>query len=353
MNTKYCQGSKLIIKYVNSIFPKADYMLKRQRLLFEEKSRDILERQALSDLSPGKHHNREAGIYALYPGVELNNALKFIVSFQALDYYLDFLCTRSQVKDETTFSQIYISLRDAVDPKRKISSSHLSYLNNDDINCINEMIEKCRREVVKLPSYNLVMGPIKKFVQMYSDFQTYVHLDKDLREERIKVWADRHLEKQLGISYWEMCAASGSTLLIFVLFACAYDPKLTQEEVENICVAYYPWICGLQVLLQHFVDANDDIILGSFNLTNYYENLKKCEDRISFFMEHAVKSCDTLKYPEFHRTLVMGITAIYLSNPKAKLGMNRLASSNLLKKGGSKTNFYHSLLRFLRFSGKL
>jgi len=46
------------------------------------------------------------------------------------------------------------------------------------------------------------------------------------------------------------------------------------------------------------------------------------------------------------------IIALYLSNPQAYHGMNRLASTNIMKKSGSAARFYYNLCKLLRLSGK-
>jgi len=50
---------------------------------------------------------------------------------------------------------------------------------------------------------------------------------------------DRYYDKSTGISKTEIITASASPLLVFVLFACAHDPYLTREEVDNIWDAYF------------------------------------------------------------------------------------------------------------------
>ncbi|GAE90092.1 DUF2600 family protein [Acetivibrio straminisolvens] len=286
-------------------------------------------------------------------GVNLDNALDFIVSFQAIDCYLNLLCSNIKKKDELLFSRLYLSLRDAVDPKRKISVGYLNCLSNEDITTITKLIEKCRNQVVMLSSYNLVITQLKKFIQIYSDFMAYSHLNKELRDKKIEEWVNRYHDENTGISKGEMLAASASPLLIFVLFACAHDPDLTKEEIDNICAAYFPWICGLHALLRHFVNVNEAMQNYSINLTTYYKNLKMCEERIIFFIEKALESCNSLKYPKFHSTIVKTMVALYLTEPKAYHGMNKLASTNIMKKSGSAARFYYNLCKLLRLSGRL
>lgn len=341
MNTQCYHGPKLILKCINNVFPKSHALFSEYRI-FEE------------PLSPAsKLPPREAGIYALYPGVDIDNALNFIVSFQAIDHHLNLLCSNIEDKSELLFSRLYLSLRDAIDPKRKISAGYIGCLKKGDIETITNLIEQCRSQIVMLSSYNLVVAQLKKFVQMYSDFMTYSHFDKGLRDKKIEEWANRYHDENVGISKGEMSAACASPLLIFVLFACSHDPDLTKEEVNNICAAYFPWICGLHMLLAHFINANKDAQHNTLNLTFCYKNLKVCEERIFFFIEKALESCNSLKYPEFHSTIVKGIIAMYLSEPEAYHGMNRLASTNIMKKAGLKTRLYYNLCKFLRLSGRL
>jgi tetraprenyl-beta-curcumene synthase len=339
MNNRCIYGLRLLIKYINSKYPKL-YKILLDYKLFPQEAIDI-----------EKCIGTDFGI--LYPGANPENTINFIASFHAIDLYVYSLCKSFHKKDEFLFGTLYNSLRDAVDPKRKISVEQTGCLQKGDVQNITQLIEQCRIDITKLPSYSVVIGQLKKFIQMYSNFRIYSLFDKDTREKKIETWAERYHDENVGVSKWEMSAASNSTLLILVLFACANDPHLTGEEVDNICSSYFPWICGLQVLLRDFVNASEDLQQGKPNLTYYYKNLKTCEERISVFIERALESCNNLKYPHFHRTIVEGVIAIYLSNPKAFYGMNRLASMSLIKKGGSNANTYYNLCRFLRSSGKL
>lgn len=339
MNNRCIYGSRLLIKYINSRYPKLYKMLLDYKLFPQ------------GEIDSEKCIGTDFGI--LYPGANSENTINFIASFHAIDLYVYSLCTSFRKKDEFLFGTLYNSLRDAVDPKRKISVEQTVCLQKGDVQNITRLIEQCRIHIEMLPSYGVVIGQLKKFIQMYSAFRIYSLLDKDTREKKIETWAERYHDENVGISRWEMSAASNSTLLILVLFACAHDPHLTGEEVDNICSSYFPWICGLQVLLHDFVNASEDLQQGKPNLTCYYKNLKMCEERISVFIERALESCNSLKYPHFHRTLVKGIIAIYLSTPKAFHGMNRLVSLSLVKKGGTNTNMYYNLCKFLRSFGKL
>lgn len=346
MITRCCHGPRLVLKCISDIYPKSRSLF-REYGIFEDKYDNM---EGFS-LQMKKLPAREAGIYALYPGVNLDNTLDFIISFQTIDRCINHICSKIKDKDELLIGRLYLSLRDAVDPKRRISVGYINGLDSKYVSTIIKLVERCRNQVVMPPSYNLVITRLKKFIQMYSDFMTCSHLDKELRNKKIEEWVDRYYDKSTGISKTEIITASASPLLVFVLFACAHDPYLTREEVDNIWDAYFPWICGLHALLYNFVNVND-VFGNNNNLAFYYKNLKMYEDKITFFIEKSLESCNKLKYPEFHRTAVKMIIALYLSNPQAYHGMNRLASTNIMKKSGSAARFYYNLCKLLRLSGK-
>jgi len=105
-------------------------------------------------------------------GVNLDNTLDFIISFQTIDRCINHICSKIKDKDELLIGRLYLSLRDAVDPKRRISVGYINGLDSKYVSTIIKLVERCRNQVVMLPSYNLVITRLKKFIQMYSDFMT-------------------------------------------------------------------------------------------------------------------------------------------------------------------------------------
>lgn len=307
----------------------------------------------MSSIALKKFHAQGGSVYALYPNAEIGDAISFIVAFQTISDYLDNLCDKTGLFNEASFRQLHLSLLDAVDPSSSINNYYLFYPFKGDNNYLKCLVYECRLKMSGLNSYSEVIEIIKKYIVMYSDLQTYKHLAPDIREAKLKKWAYRHLSQNDEISWWEFSAAAGSTLCIFALFVSAFNPNLNGDEVKLIENAYFPWICGLHILLDYYIDAQEDLWMGDLNFTGYYKNLKQCEERISFFIERSLDGCRSLPNPLFHTTVIKGLLAMYLSDPKASLGMNKIASQNLLKKSGKWTPAYYNLCRLLRFIGKL
>ena len=346
--TAYDCGLKLIIKYVRNVFPEVGRQLDTWSQSCSDPMDEVLSSQALASIASKKFHAQGGSIYALYPHADFIKSIRFITALQTISDYLDNLCDRVGINDESAFRQLHLAMLDAVDPDRQKENYYRFYPYKNDGGYLNTLVDQCRSQIAGMSSYELVIDTIKKYVHLYSDMQSYKHLSGKIRESSLKTWANYYMKRYPGISCWEFSAAAGSTLGIFVMFASAFNPGLTPEDVRALDSAYFPWICGLHILLDYFIDAHEDMQTGDLNFTYYYKNLKHCEERLMFFMERSQEHCSSLPYPGFHKTVLSGLAAMYLSDPKASHGMNRLVSKNILNCSLPHTITYYNICRFLR-----
>lgn len=344
-------GINLIHKYILKVFPEVKKELHLWAGIWKNSKEETLSRLAMDSISDKSFHALGGSVYALYPGADFTKSIEFIVSLQTISDYLDNLCDRAGVENESAFRQLHLSMLDAVDPERDTRDYYKFYPYKNDHGYLKKLVEKCRTHIKGIPSYGLVINYMKKYIHLYSDLQTYKHLSEKNREGYLKTWADYYINQYPGISWWEFSAASGSTLGIFVMFAAAFNYSLTVEQVKALDSAYFPWICGLHILLDYYIDAQEDMQMGDLNFTYYYNNLKHCEERLGFFVEKSLIECRKLKYPEFHITVLKGLLAMYLSDPKASMGLNRISTRSILDHSIPEATLYHRLCGFLRFVG--
>jgi tetraprenyl-beta-curcumene synthase len=316
-------------------------------------SDDVLKEQALSSISRKKFHAQGGCAYSLYPGVQMDTAIKFIVSLQTISDYLDNLCDRTGVSDEAAFRQLHLAMTDAVSLNTTTHDYYRYYPYKNDNGYLKALVEECKKIICGLPAYNIVEETINKYAEAYSNLQIYKHLEPHLREKNLRRWIDFDLYGYEGVHWWELSAAAGSTLGIFLLFAAAHDACLNAKEVNSIEEAYFPWVCGLHILLDYFIDSEEDMAEGDLNFTSYYKNPGQCEERLAFFIKQSLSKCRELKYPELHRTIINGLLAMYLSDPKAASRTKRDTVSRLIKAGGKKASSYYHICSFLRHDGKL
>ena len=215
------------------------------------------------------------------------------------------------------------------------------------------LVAECRQDLRRLPSYSLVQGEVLRFARLYSDLQTFKHTFLPLREGFLQNWFAAHAATYPDLDWWEFAAATGSTLGIFALCAAAADPRLTPEAVRRLSAGYFPWISGLHILLDYFIDQAEDEAGGDLNFVSYYADAGRCRERLLLFLQRALDCAALLPDPWFHITVVRGLPAFYLSDPKVgSQGFDHTAGA-LLAAGGGETIPMYRVCRLLRWLGKL
>lgn len=346
-------GLTLIYRLVKTVFPEVHLCLAAWRGQASQIPEGVLRQQALSSIEKKKFHCQGGCVYALYPAALTGDAIRFIVAFQTISDYLDNLCDRAGVADEAAFRHLHLALSDAIELDVPLHDYYEFYPHKDDGGYLDGLVKACRREIGRLPSLEAVKDDMLQLISLYSELQVNKHLQYQAREEKLTLWATPLAAQYLGISAWEFCAAAGSTLGVFLLFAAAQRPGFTAGEEKILLDAYLPWVCGLHILLDYFIDAEEDRAEGDFNFTCFYRSMEECGERLSFFIGQSLLKCSKLQYSEFHKTVILGLLAMYLSDEKAGAGMNKRMSRRLVRCGGNKAMVYWNICRTMRMLGKL
>lgn len=294
-----------------------------------------------------------SSFFALYPGADKKSTLLFILLLHSLSKMLEAYRSKTDISGEAEIRRLYSCFSCAVDPSRSAGCS-LGNLLKTEVYQKREpasslcMSDRCRLQLAALPSYKLVAPKLKKYMQFYIDLQSYRHYPVRIREEYLKTWSNYYLKRYQEISCWEFCAASDSLIGIAAMYASAADPELTPEEIRLLDEACFPWLCGLDSLLNAYVHTRLSQP-ENLNFASFYENLKTCEERIIFFASKAEEACMKLKESSFYMLLINIITGIYLADSEAGFGMRKIASLNILKKCSTQAIVYSNACRLLHF----
>ncbi|ADL08267.1 tetraprenyl-beta-curcumene synthase family protein [Thermosediminibacter oceani] len=343
----------LLYKFVNRIFPLVDAELKKYTTLAERIPDPVLSHQALESIKEKKFHCQGGSVYALYPGVSQKDMVHFIVSYQTISDYLDNLCDRAGVMEEKAFRQLHLAMIDALLPGESYNDYYKYYPYRNDGGYLTLLVSECKKFISTLPSYTVIREKILFLARLYSDLQVYKHLAPEIRECRMAGWFSNYLDYFPEISGWEFSAAAGSTLGIFMLVAAAADPELDNLEAWKIFQSYFPWICGLHILLDYYIDLDEDKDGGDLNFVSYYQNRIKCLERLKLFYQNSLEESAKLRYPNFHTTVVDGLMAMYLSDPKAFTGGREPLTAELLNRCGFYAKLMHGFCCRLRKTARL
>jgi len=318
MNTSHVKplnSVKLIYEFISKVFP----LVKQELNEWKHKARQVpdarLSQQALESIRMKAFHCQGGSIYALYPGINRSETIRFIVAYQTMSDYLDNLVDSLEVEDEKAFRQLHLAMQEALDPKAVPSNYYLFYPYREDGGYLEQLVKTCQASILKLPSYKMIQQESLKLAELYSSLQTYKHLALEERESKMLDWIKPYISDDSEITAWEFAAATGSTLGIFCLYVVAFNPKLTIKQVQMVSQTYFPWICGLHILLDYFIDLREDRDTNQLNFVDYYEHSRMVYERLDLFVKNSLKQADQLNYPKFHQVVVKGLLAMYPEFP--------------------------------------
>jgi tetraprenyl-beta-curcumene synthase len=229
---------------------------------------------------------------------------------------------------------------DAVTPGAPLTDYYALRDERDDGGYLHALVSRCQACTAALPAYGRVQAHVRELVGLYGDLQVYKHIDKPLREAELLSWWERHKSAYPELKWNEFAAATGSTLGVFMLFLAASDPELLPEQAERIKRAYFPSICALHILLDYLIDQAEDEEGGDLNFCSYFRSQETLDERMKRMVSAAREAAGQLPVPSFHRMIVEGLLALYLSDPKVKRQSRVRRTARLLMKGSPWTRLF-------------
>ncbi|WP_372663915.1 tetraprenyl-beta-curcumene synthase family protein [Cohnella sp.] len=328
---------KRVYKY---ILPEVRAELNRWRAIANAIPDPELRKQALDSMNAKQFHCEGGGVYAAANLEQRHILIPLIVALQTISDYLDNLCDRSTSLDPDDFRLLHQSMLDAVTPEAPTANYYSFRVEQDDGGYLLALVMKCRNSIAALPSYEYVQKHVRELVQLYADLQVYKHITHSKREQELLNWWGIHSARYPQLKWNEFAAATGSTLGMFMLFLAASDSSLDAHQAETIKESYFPSICGLHILLDYLIDQAEDEIGGDLNFCSYYENQQMLNERMGQMVLAARKSADELPFGHFHRMIVEGLVALYLSDPKVRDQREVRKTAKLLMKGSPWTRLF-------------
>ncbi|AWB44149.1 DUF2600 domain-containing protein [Paenibacillus sp. CAA11] len=275
-----------------------------------------LRKQALASIATKEFHCQGGAVYAAANLSQRHVLIPLIVAFQTISDYLDNLCDRSTSMDAGDFRLLHQSMLDAVNPGAEMADYYALRTENNDGGYLNLLVAKCRECIKELPGYAAAQTEITDLVGLYTDLQVYKHIKPHLREDALLNWRQKHAHRAPHLRWNEFAAATGSTLGVFMLFLASSEAALDTNSARVIKEAYFPHLCGLHIMLDYLIDQDEDKLGGDLNFCNYYENNEIMLERIAFIVEAARSDIKALPASSFHRMIIEGLLALYLSDPK-------------------------------------
>ncbi|WP_102716324.1 tetraprenyl-beta-curcumene synthase family protein [Paenibacillus castaneae] len=304
-----------VYKYV---LPEVERELNQLRSLAQRIPDAELRTQALHSMDTKKFHCQGGAVYATANLEQKHVLIPLIVALQTISDYLDNLCDRSSSLDPDDFRLLHQSMLDAVNPEAELQDYYALRAEKADGGYLHHLVRICQLQIVQLPSYRSVQPHVTELVALYGDLQVYKHIHKDLRESELLSWWETHRTAYPRLQWNEFAAATGSTLGMFMLFLAASEDNLSEQDAAEVKNIYFPHVCGLHILLDYLIDQEEDRAGGDLNFCNYYENESLLVERLDMIVNCAREDVKQLPASRFHRLIIEGLLALYLSDPKVR-----------------------------------
>ncbi len=346
-----------IVFFLATVIPKVFKELRHWNRKIEECPDSDLYFLAKNSLCLKRFHSQGGSYFTLNAHNHSPELTRAIVALQTISDYLDNLCDRNNCFNEAAFRYLHLAMSDALSPgSARKESYYLYYPLKDDGGYLAELVRVCKQQVAHFPSYDTVKYDILKLVSLYNDLQTYKHMRPSLRGSLLKRWC--RAKNDLpgctpNLYWWEYAAACGSTLAIFALLALSTQVEISVDMVKAITRAYFPWVCGLHILLDYLIDQEEDLLANDFNFIACYPSSVSIPHRLQFFFRESMKRVSILPRAYFHRTIVKGLLAIYLSDPKAQKPDLKKTAALLIQDAGPDTRNMFNYCIWLRRLGIL
>jgi tetraprenyl-beta-curcumene synthase len=329
------RGQKRIMaRYIFCILPLVKKHLSRWKQVAQQCQSIELRRQALLSLEYKEFHCQGGAVFALAAEQRREELTALIVAYQTICDYLDNLCDRAGCTDGQAFQQLHKALIVALNPGKDHEDYYLYYPYKDDGGYLRQLVEECQHLVQGLPSWSLVQEDSLQLAELYSKLQVYKHLRAEVREGLLKEWIEMETRSHPSLYWQEFAAACGSTLALFELMALAARDTLSPEQVKRSLNAYFPWICSLHILLDYFIDRQEDLEGGDLNFTFYYEDKEEMLERLKLLVRQSHFYASLLPDSALAKTIVEGLLALYLSDPKVKQQAIQQNAFELLAESG-------------------
>ncbi|WP_085991508.1 tetraprenyl-beta-curcumene synthase family protein [Oceanobacillus senegalensis] len=330
----------LVTTVFRRIFPQVNHEINYWKKRANQIPNKELRTQALSSIASKKFHCQGGAVFSLLAGDKWKEAVRFIVAYQTISDYLDNLCDRSTSLNPNDFKQLHLSAEDALQPENQPRNYYKLREDQDDGNYLYELVVTCQQTISMIHSVEKIKVQLIKLEDMYSSLQVHKHVRVEERVPRLTHWYEEN-NRIPTLSWYEFAAATGSTLGIFCLVSYALSGKMSNQLASNIYEGYFPYIQGLHILLDYFIDQNEDLDEGDLNFCSFYPNNEKMIERFSFFIQQADKRVEFLPNPQFHKMVCHGLVGLYLGDIKVKSIKNgNKMAKELLKISGYPARFF-------------
>lgn len=344
----------LMGKVYLQIFPQVRQELAYWKSRAEQIPNKELRTQAIASISSKRFHCQGGGVYAILANKRWKDSIRFIVAYQTISDYLDNLCDRSSSLDPSDFRLLHQSMLDALSPQTSAENYYKLRVDQDDGGYLLELVKTCQTILGNVSGYEHIQDTVMKLCKLYGDLQVHKHVDHKERVPRLTSWFEENKTDCPQLSWYEFSAAAGSTLGIFCLVTYTLGGEMSSDLASDIFRGYFPYMQGLHILLDYYIDQNEDQTEADLNFCTYYKSQTDLKERLQYFIKETNKHVQKLPDHHFHEMVQRGLVGLYLGDRKVQdLNSGKTMRKALLDASGGQAKFFHWNTRlYYKITGK-
>jgi tetraprenyl-beta-curcumene synthase len=274
--------------------------------------------------------------------------LRLLVAHELIWDFLDSVSERGAHVGLHNGRQLHLAIVESLDSARPISDYYRYHPWQDDGGYLRSLVETCRVEIARLPSYPIVRAAAVREARR-AEVQSINHETEPWRRDReLRAWARSEYPAESSMSWFELTAAASASPAIHALLALAASPDARTQDVADTYAAYFPWVSLVAVMLDSYVDQQADAAAGGHIYLDHYESHAEAIERLHESIMQSARAALRLPNGERHAVLIACMIAMYLSKGSARSPALRATTRDLARSGGSLTRLLLPILRAWR-----
>lgn len=303
--------------YWLTIFPFARRELERWRARAAAIPQPALRDIACCTLAYEGLNAEGAALFAmLAPLGRRRAATRLLVAFQVMYDYLDALTERPSPEPLRTSRHLHLALLVALGAPVPAGGFFAHHPLGCDGGYLAELTTSCRTIFFRFPGAVQAAPYAIRAAERSAEGQSQSHAAAFTTDHDLIRWAARETPVGLGLQWWETAAAAESSLVIHALLASAAEPNLTASVAANVAAAYWPWIAGLNALLDDLVDTAEDAAEGTHSYITRYRSPALLARRLGVIAAEASSAVSRLPLRRRHAVIFAAMTSYYLAAPQ-------------------------------------
>lgn len=304
-----------LARFLTQVVPLAERQIAEFGALAERIPDERIRALARETLDRKGFHVAGACVLATFlpPGAR-EHYVEIVAPLESIYDFLDSICDRHPAIAPEAFRPLHEALLDAVDPERPLQSYYRAGPEGDDGDYLAALVRRTRRALARLSDYEALLPHLHDAVERYADHQSYKHLPAGERAAALEGWARAAGAAYPELRWWEYAAACGSQFHVYAPLYAAFCSDLPQAE--RAYHAYFPAFSALHVLLDAFIDRDEDRRHGELNWVQLYRDPIEFIARARHLTALARKGLPQLPEPSYHRFALRIMTLFYATHPK-------------------------------------